>query len=243
MKSVTVSLLAYKEAENLAVLLPEIHEQMGKIGADYEIVVIDTKEPLDNTEEVCRKLNARYVNQRGTGFADAFKTAIAESHRDLTMLLDGDGSHRPEYIPAIYQKYTGENCDIVIGSRYVPGGKNHDLKSHIVMSKILNTVFRIALGIQAHDISTDFRLYNTQQLKRVELENKNYDVLQEVLLKLRLNKPDLKIGEVPITFELRRYGESKRRTIPFIIGYIKSLFRLTWMRIRYEGKSRKGGQA
>ena len=65
MKSVTVSLLAYKEAENLAVLLPEIHEQMGKIGADYEIVVIDTKEPLDNTEEVCRKLNARYVNQRG----------------------------------------------------------------------------------------------------------------------------------------------------------------------------------
>ena len=53
------------------------------------------------------------------------------------------------------------------------------------MSKMLNLAFRICLGIKAHDISTDFRMYDTQQLKNVKLDNKNYDVLQEVLLKTK----------------------------------------------------------
>lgn len=98
------------------------------------------------------------------------------------------------------------------------------------MSKILNHVFRFCLGIKAHDISTDFRMYKTAQLKDIVLENKNYDVLQEVLLKLKLKKADLNIKEVPITFTKRMFGESKRRLIPFIISYIKSMFKLTCMR-------------
>ena len=58
-------------------------------------------------------------------------------------------------------------------------------------------------------------------------------VLQEVLLCLRLNKADkkLKIGEVPIEFDKRIYGESKRQLIPFIMSYIKTLFKLTAKRI------------
>lgn len=55
----------------------------------------------------------------------------------------------------------------------------------VVMTKMLNLAFRICLGIKAHDISTDFRMYDTQQLKNVKLDNKNYDVLQEVLLKTK----------------------------------------------------------
>ena len=73
-------------------------------------------------------------------------------------------------------------------------------------------------------------MYRTEQLKAVELENVNYDVLQEVLLRMKQNKPDLKIGEVPISFQKRIYGESKRRLIPFIIGYMKSLVRFTFIR-------------
>ncbi len=232
MRSVTVALLAYKEAENLRVLLPKIHQAMAETGADYEILVVDTHEPLDDTPSVCRDLSARYVNQAGKGFADAFRTAIANADRELFLILDSDGSHNPAYIPAICRKYEQDRCDVVIGSRYVEGGKTFDKKSSVLMSKILNGVFRLALGIRAKDISTDYRLYNTAALKAVTLENENYDVLQEVLLKLRLNKRDLKIGEVPITFEKRMFGESKRRLIPFILDYIRSLFRLTAMRIR-----------
>ena len=241
MNSVTVALLAYKEAENLRVLLPRIIDKMTQIGADYEILVVDTRQPMDDTPQVCASFGARYVNQTGKGFANAFKTAIDHATRELFLIMDSDGSHNPDYIPEIYRKYTEDGCDIVIGSRYTEGGKTFDSKSSIVMSRILNTVFRLSLGIRAKDISTDFRLYDTHQLKAVTLENENYDVLQEVLFKLRLNKPDLKIGEVPITFEKRLYGESKRRLIPFIISYVKSLFRLTAMRVREERVLLKGG--
>lgn len=231
-RSVTVALLAYKEEENLRVLLPRIKEQMDQIGCEYEILIVDTHEPLDGTPFLCKEMGARYVNQPQRGFGDAFRAAIRHAEKELFLILDSDGSHDPQYIPSIYHKFIEEECDIVIGSRYVKGGKTHDSKVSVLMSRILNFCFRIAIGIRAKDISTDYRLYESAQLKKVQLQNENYDVLQEVLLKLKIQKPDLKIREVPITFEKRMFGESKRRLLPFIWDYMKSLFRLTSMRIK-----------
>lgn len=101
------------------------------------------------------------------------------------------------------------------------------------MSHILNGVFRICIGVTARDISTDYRMYNTVQLKKIKLSCENYDVLQEVLLKLKLSKKnrELRIGEVPISFQKRMYGESKRQLLKFIISYGKTLVKLTRMRL------------
>ena len=227
---ISVVLLAYKEAENLSFLLPKIKDIMDGLPEEYEILVIDTKEPLDNTSDVCKEYGARDINQEFPGVGGAFRTGIKYAEKDKFLILDSDGSHDPKYIPSIYKKFTEEECDLVIGSRYTEGGETNDSKSSIVMSHILNTFFRICLGIKAKDISTDYRMYRTEQLKKVELQNENYDVLQEVLLRMKQNKPELKIGEVPISFQKRIYGESKRRLIPFIIGYMKSLIRFTFIR-------------
>ncbi len=229
---ISVVLLAYKEAENLEFLLPKIKENMDSLPEPYEILIIDTEKTLDNTPEVCKKHGARYINQEYPGFGGAFKTGIKYAEMDKFLILDSDGSHDPKYIPSMYKKFIDDNCDLVIGSRYTEGGETNDAKSSIIMSHILNTFFRVCLGIKAKDISTDYRLYHTDQLKRVvdQLENVNYDILQEVLLRMKQNKPELKIGEVPISFQKRIYGESKRRLIPFIIGYMKSLIRFTFIR-------------
>ncbi len=231
--SISVALLAYKEAENLKILLPQIIEQVEKCGEEYEILVVDTKEPLDNTAEVCAEYGAVYINQEYPGFGGAFRTAIQYAQKDKFLILDSDGSHPPKNIPDLYQMFATGQYDVVIGSRYVKGGKTDDAKSSIIMSHMLNFAFRICLGISAKDISTDYRMYQTEQLKKVELTCVNYDVLQEVLLKLKLNKADrrLRIGEVPIYFQKRLYGESKRQLIKFIISYIRTIVRLTWMRI------------
>ena len=232
-RGLSVSLLTYKEGENLKVLLPQIKEALGLFDLEYEIVVVDTEKALDDTPAVCEEHGCRYVNQRYPGFGGAFKTAIECAAYDKFLILDGDGSHPPRYIPDMLRLFANGDYDVVIGSRYVKGGKTNDSKSSVLMSKILNTVFRIALGIKAHDISTDFRIYRTSQLKQVSLEKENYDVLQEVLLKIKLaNGNALRIGEVPISFEKRLYGESKRRLIPFIISYIKTLIGLLYLRFR-----------
>ena len=73
---ISVILLAYKEEENLKVLLPQIIDNVKKTGEEYEILVIDTAEPLDDTEGVCKTFGARYINQEEPAFGGAFKTGI-----------------------------------------------------------------------------------------------------------------------------------------------------------------------
>ena len=238
---ISVVLLANREEENLRVLLPKIKEEVEKCGEEYEILVVDTAKPLDNTKDVCREFGARYINQKYPGFGGAFRTAIKCANKNKFLIMDSDGSHPPAKIPEIYEKFVQGKYDVVIGSRYVKGGKTNDAFTSIVMSHMLNFAFRICLGLQAKDLSTDYRMYHTRQLKKVDLECENYDVLEEVLLKLKLNKQDRKllIGEVPIDFQKRMYGESKRQLGKFIISYLKTIVRLTFMRIRSSFRKKK----
>lgn len=231
---ISVVLLAYKEEENLRVLLPQIIQEVEKCKEEYEILVVDTAKPFDHTKEVCQEFGARYINQEQPGFGGAFRTAIKYANKNKFLIMDSDGSHPPAKIPEIHRKFVEEKCDVVIGSRYVKGGVTNDAKSSQLMSHMLNFAYRVCLGLKANDLSTDYRMYHTKQLKKVKLTCENYDVLEEVLLRLKLNKRDknLKIGEVPIHFQKRMYGESKRQLLKFIISYIKTLLRLTVVRIK-----------
>ena len=100
-KGISVVLLAYMEEDNLKFLLPQIINNLNKIGQDFEILVIDTAEPLDHTREVCTEFNARYINQEWPGFGGAFKTGIKYANKEKFMILDSDGSHNPNNIPEI----------------------------------------------------------------------------------------------------------------------------------------------
>lgn len=227
---ITIALLAYKEEENLNVLLPKIKMAVSGIGEPFEILVIDTKEPLDNTKAVCQAYDAVYINQEEPYFGGALRTAIKYATMDKFLIMDSDGSHDPSIIPAIYNQFmTG--ADVVIGSRYVKGGISNDSLSSKVMSKILNTSFRFAMGIKAKDLSTDFRMYHTDQIKNVFLTCKNYDILQEILIKLKINKRDLIIQEVPIEFNKRMFGESKRSLLEFVFSYIKTIMKIMALRL------------
>lgn len=232
---ISVMLLAYKEEENLRVLFPKLKQALERTGEEYELLVIDTKEPLDNTKALCEEVGAKYYNQEEPGFGGAYRKGIEVATMDKLLALDSDGSHDPIHIPAIYNMFM-EGYDVVIGSRYIKGGHTSDAKSSQIMSWMLNTAYRICLGIKAKDMSTNYRMYHTDQLKRLELTCRNYDVLEEILLKLKLlvGKKEFRIGESPISFNKRLYGESKRQLIPFIISYIKTLFRLFGMRLKGE---------
>ncbi len=227
---ITFALLAYREEENLKVLLPKIKKAAAEIGEPYEIVVVDTQEPLDNTREVCETYDAAYINQEEPYFGGALRTAIKHAAMDKFLIMDSDGSHDPSVIPQLYARFMAA-ADVVIGSRYVSGGVSNDSFGSKLMSKILNASFRLAMGLKAKDLSTDFRMYHTQQIKDVILNCDNYDILQEILLKLKINKKDLIIREVPIEFNKRMFGESKRSLLKFIFSYIKTIIKLLALRL------------
>ena len=139
--------------------------EIEKCETDYEMVVIDSTEPLDNTAEVCEKWGARYINQEEPSFGGAFRTGIKYANKEKFLIMDANGSHPTDRIPAIYHKFVEENCDVVIGSRYVEVDVTNDVFTSQVMNHMLNFCYRIVLGIDAKDISTEYRMYRTADLK------------------------------------------------------------------------------
>lgn len=71
--AISAVLLAYKEAENLKVLFPKIKQQLDKIGEEYEIIIVDTMKPLDDTPAVCKKFGARYFKPKTSAFWRSFQ--------------------------------------------------------------------------------------------------------------------------------------------------------------------------
>ena len=98
-----------------------------------------------------------------------------------------------------------EGLDLVIGSRYTDGGITKDEKTSQIMSKILNFVFRIVLGVKIMDVSTNFRMYKSSVVRGMNLKSVNYDVLEEIILlmKNKVGKKNFRYAEVPISFNKR----------------------------------------
>lgn len=228
--STSVLLLAYKEGENLKILLPQVHAAMRGLGEPYEILVIDSAQPLDDTADICHLQNARYIPQEEPHYAGAFRTGICYASMERIQVLDADGSHNPQDIQRLHLLFD-QGYDLVIGSRYITGGVSNDSRSSFLMSKLLNFTMRICIGVRAKDISTSYRLYDAAQLKKVALVRNHYDVLQEVILRMKLNKKDFRIGEVPIEFNKRMFGESKRQLFKFIAGYFVTVNMLLGIRL------------
>ena len=225
-KSVNVCLLTYNEAENLKIIVPQIKDELNKLHVDYNIKVIDARKTTDNTEAVCKELNVEHYLQPDYGQADAMKHGISLCDKDIFLVLDADGSHNPKYIPDIYKKFTEENCDLVIGSRYVEGGVTNDKFTSQIMSHILNCVMRVVLGVKTRDISGGYRMYDAKQIKAITITSKNFEMQQEIIGRLIANNRNLKIGEVPIVFEQRINGKSTRRLLLYIWCYFKNILKV-----------------
>jgi len=228
---ISVVLLAVNEAENLRVLLPNLISSLDLTRTSYEILLIDSATATDETPSICAQYaKVRYINQEEPRYAGAFRTGIKYASEDHILVLDADGSHDPKVIPEIYRK-SQEGYDLVIGSRYCKGGHTNDSRFSMLMSRTLNLVMRAVIGVRAKDISTSFRIYHSDQLKAVTLTCANYEVLQEVILRMKKNKKDFTIAEIPIVFEKRMFGQSKRRLLRFILSYVQTLFRFIKIRM------------
>lgn len=224
----SVMLPAYNEAESLKILLPQINENLK--GIEYEILIIDSMNQTDDTEEIALKNGAKYFHRKnGDNYGDAIRTGIQMAQNEHLMIMDADGSHSPFELLKLIKDC--EKYDITIGSRYVKNGKTQNNIILIFMSWMVNVAYRLCLKINVKDISNSFRIYKTEDLKKIKLESDNFDIVEEILIKLCLINKDYKIREVPITFEKRKHGKSKRKLVKFILSYITTMKRL--MEIRH----------
>jgi len=231
----SVLLPSYNEEENLKTLLPQIKENLEKEeNLEYEILIVDSIHKTDNTKAVCEENSVKYINrENGDNYGDAIRTGIAKAQNDYLLIMDADGSHSPKELSKLIKDC--ENYDLTIGSRYIKNGKTENNFILIFMSWMVNIAYRLCLKIKVKDISNSLRIYKAKDIKSIKLESDNFDIVEEILIKLCLTNKDYKIREVPITFEKRKQGKSKRKLIKFIFSYIKTMKRL--IKIRKEVNS------
>jgi dolichol-phosphate mannosyltransferase len=221
----TIMIPAYLEATSLRTLLPKVKAAAGELTPKFEVLIVDTQEPKDDTAEVCELNGVRHVHRYGGNhYGDAIRTGIVEAKGTYMLCMDADGSHNPIYFPSMWAKR--EQWDIVIGSRYAKGGQTENPAILIFMSYVVNFTFRMVFKIKAKDVTNSFRLYNSAILKPLRLESNAFDILEELLIKAVTHVPPATVGEVPVTFERRKAGESKRNLVEFAFGYFSTLQRL-----------------
>lgn len=223
---ISIILPSYKEYDNLKILLPAIEKELYDI--NFEVLIIDTTESLDDTKELCKEYSfVRYYNREiGNNYGDAIRTGIKYSKMKYIIIMDADGSHTVDKIRELYHCIEKENLDLAICSRYIKGGDSNNGIILKCMSLIVNLCYRIVFNLKVKDVSNSFRIYKSNMIKSVKLECNNFDIVEEILIKLISKYKNIKIKEIPIYFNKRIYGKSKRHLIRFIFSYIFSIIKL-----------------
>lgn len=220
---------AYMEEENLRNILPRVNNVLRDTGIDYETLVVDTMGEMDETKRVSRENKALYINrEKGNSYGDAVRTGIKKARGRYILFMDADGSHSPEFIEQLCEHKDGN--DIVIASRYVEGGSTDNNKLLIFMSLVVNIVYSRFLHLDCQDVSNSFKLYKGQLIKELSLTRDNFDIVEEILVKLKRKNKSLKIKEIPYSFKKRMFGKTKRNLFLFIFSYIATLLRLKFIK-------------
>jgi dolichol-phosphate mannosyltransferase len=219
---------AYLEEENLRVLLPRIKSVTADLKISNEILVIGPMTSMDHTRELCEELQVKYFSrEHGNKFGDAIRTGLQHAQGTYVVFMDADGSHSPEFIKTLYANRG--NGDVIIASRYVAGGGSDNKRSLILMSVAINFTYSWLFNLKCKDVSNSFKLYDGKQLREIRLKCDNFDIVEEVLIKLKRKNRNLKIVELPYLFKERMFGHTKRNLIAFVFSYIFTLVKLKFM--------------
>lgn len=227
----TVIVPAYDEIENLRLLLPEMNSVLRESQQilSYEIVVVlPTFSSTDEMTEIA-KLGANPVRRSPTNsFGDAVRSGIRSIPRNsvYTIFMDADGSHKPSTLQDLCE--ADPKAHVVVASRYVRGGHSENSFILRLMSRVLNLAYSLILGIRCRDVSTSYKRYLSSDLKDLVLKGNDFDVVEELLFRVRkLHGDDFVLLEIPDVFLERAKGVSKRKLGPFIISYLVSMYRLS----------------
>lgn len=210
-----VAVATYNEIENL----PELSGQIFAHLPETDLLVIDDGSPDGTGEWAAAQAaeNPRFLllergakKGLGTAVLEAFRSAI-EGGYDYLINLDADFSHPPALLPLLLDTAVREKIDVVIGSRYVKGGKIIGWPlTRKVMSRGINTWARLFLRLPTKDNSGSMRCYRVDALRKLDLaqiRSQGYSFFEEVLF--RLKKRGATFREIPITFTDRVRGSSK----------------------------------
>ncbi|MBS9371971.1 polyprenol monophosphomannose synthase [Rhodococcus sp. B50] len=204
----------YNERENLGRIITRLHAAL----PHTHVLVVDDGSPdgtgaladeLAAADERIAVLHRTEKNGLGAAYIAGFRWGLAHDYTVLVE-MDADGSHAPEQLHLLLEKVDA-GADLVLGSRYVPGGTVVNWPWHReVLSRGGNIYSRLALGVSIQDITGGYRAYRREVLEKLDLDAiASHGYCFQVDLAWRTLQAGFTVAEVPITFTEREIGESK----------------------------------
>jgi|SRR5687767_7527823 len=242
MKRTLVVVPTYNERENVGPLIRELIA----LGPHVDVWIADDGSP-DGTADVVREEKARHPGRvdlvarsekggRGAAVIAAFRKGLADGRAyDYLFEMDADFSHHPRDMPKLLQRL--ETCDMVIGSRYVPGGGTSEWGLlRPMLSFVANVYVKVVAGIPARDTTSGFRGYRREVLEQTDFERikvKGYAVHGEMAYQAWVH--GFRLAEVPIHFKNRARDASK------LTGeeIYRALINFSLLRFRYGFRPRR----
>lgn len=225
-RKTTVVIPTYNEADNLPAMAAAL---MALPLEALQVLIVDDNSP-DGTGQVADELAARYnqapnalgrprmvVMHRagkgglGTAYVAGMTRALADG-AERVLQMDADFSHSPAYIPQMLGVMEATDADVVIGSRYVPGGTLDEGWSwwRRFVSWWANVYSRLILGLRIRDMTAGFKLWRREALSGLDLANvRSNGYSFQVETAYLCERLGYRVVEIPIHFEDRRIGKSK----------------------------------
>jgi len=204
----------YNEKENIASLVSRIRKAAGR----EPILFVDDNSP-DGTAAEIRRIERQdpdiHLLERpgkggyGSACREAMKQILRENLAPYLIQFDADLSHPPELLPRMIDML--KTSQVVIGSRYVPGGGSQNWGFRRKMLSFgANLYARLLTGVPVHDMTAGFVGYQADTLRRLDLDairSEGYAFLME--MKFKLHRQGARFAEFPIVFVERASGKSK----------------------------------
>ncbi|KAG6879018.1 dolichol-P-mannose synthesis [Termitomyces sp. T32_za158] len=239
----SVILPTYNERKNLPVIIWLLAKVFEENQLAWEIIVVDDASP-DGTQEIAKQLAGVYGEDKivlkpragKLGLGTAYIHGLNFCTGDFVIIMDADFSHHPKFIPQFIRLQQAHNLDIVTGTRYratstpniadaTPGGVHGwDLRRKLT-SRGANFLAATVLNPGVSDLTGSFRLYRLPVLRHIisVTESKGYVFQMEMMVRARAL--GYTVGEIPITFVDRIFGESKLGADE-VVSYAKGVWAL-----------------
>jgi dolichol-phosphate mannosyltransferase len=232
-----VVLPTYDEAENLPGIAAAILQNLPAA----TLLVVDDGSP-DGTGELADRMAADDPRIRvrhrpakaglGRAYLDGFRVAL-DGGATSVIQMDADWSHDPAVLPSLLAPITDGEADLVIGSRYVKGGRVLDWGiGRRLVSRGGSLFARTVLGLKPHDLTGGFKAWRAGALGSIPFDGVHAGgYVFQIEMTHRASRAGVRVTEVPITFQDRRVGRSKMSR-KIIVEALVVVLRLRWDEIR-----------